>query len=128
MITPKQKKINQQRDILFILISSFIVVAAWISFNIYHIYITSTISQNLQLQLLPINPNFDANTIQQLRTRENVAGQFTMQQQQQQQTGSGSAEVGTTGPTPTNAPLQQPSSIQSLRTTPSYSPINRQGQ
>src|SRR5579862_4631265 len=74
---PKQHRL--QKDILFIFISSFIVIVAWIGFNIYHIYVTSTVSQDLQLDLIPINPTFDAQTIQQLKTRENINPAFEMQ-------------------------------------------------
>src|SRR6266404_3425866 len=68
----KQKQGNKQKDILFILISSFIVVVAWIGFNLYHIWATSTVSQNVQLELIPIDPDFDPQTIQQLKLRGNI--------------------------------------------------------
>jgi hypothetical protein len=74
---PKQKRL--QKDILFLSISSFIVIVAWIGFNIYHIYVTSTISEDLQLQLTPISPVFDTQTIQKLQSRENINPVFEMQ-------------------------------------------------
>jgi hypothetical protein len=70
----KQKK--RQNDILFILISSFIVVVAWIGFNIYHIYVTSTISEDVQAQLTPITGSFDTQTLQQLKSRDKVNPKF----------------------------------------------------
>src|SRR5437764_655690 len=96
----KPRKQKTQKDILFILISSFIMVVLWIGFNIYHIWITSTISQDIQLQLTPIAPNFDPATIQQLKTRENINPSFERAQQP-----SPSAPV----PTPSAAPIITPS-------------------
>jgi len=75
----KKKPNRLQKDILFIFISSFIVVVAWIGFNLYHIYVTSTINGDLQLQLTPISPVFDPQTIQQLKTRENINPEFQIQ-------------------------------------------------
>lgn len=66
------KRSNRQKDILFILISSFVVVVAWISFNIYHIWVTSTIPSTVQAQLEPIDGSFDASVRQQLQKREQV--------------------------------------------------------
>ncbi|MGH7202852.1 MAG: hypothetical protein ACREHC_00215 [Candidatus Levyibacteriota bacterium] len=76
----QQKHTNRRKDILFILISSFIVVVAWISFNIYHIWITSTVSETIQPQLAPINPVFDPATIQDLKKREQIDPLFDKQQ------------------------------------------------
>ncbi|MGI8419306.1 MAG: hypothetical protein ACR2LN_01530 [Candidatus Levyibacteriota bacterium] len=76
----QQKHTNRRKDILFILISSFIVVVAWISFNIYHIWITSTVSETIQPQLAPINPVFDPVTIQDLKKREHIDPLFNKQQ------------------------------------------------
>lgn len=92
----KQKK--QHNDILFVLISSFIVVVAWIGFNIYHIYITSTISEEVQMQLTPINGTFDKETLQQLKNREQINPKF-----EKDKTASRSAPT----PVVTNAPAEQ---------------------
>lgn len=62
----------KQKDILFILISSFVVTVAWIGFNLYHKWVTSTISTDLQMQLNPIDPNFDMDTFQKLQQREHI--------------------------------------------------------
>lgn len=67
------KKNRAQKDILYISISSFILVVAWVSFNIYHTYTTTTISEDLQMQIIPIDRDFDTTTIQQLQTRSKVA-------------------------------------------------------
>jgi hypothetical protein len=72
----KHRKNTRQQDILFILISSFVVVVAWIAFNLFHIWTTSTIAPEIQKQLTPIAPDFDPATQQQLQTREEVVPLF----------------------------------------------------
>lgn len=89
----KPKRQNKQKDVLFVLISSFVVVVAWIGFNLYHIWATSTINKNIQAQLEPIDPTFDKNTIQSLKTREQVNPLYN-----RQATASQSASL--TSPTP----------------------------
>ncbi len=60
----------KQRDILFLLISTFIIIIAWIIFSIYDNLVVSTISTPLSIQISPINPDFDAKTIENLKNRE----------------------------------------------------------
>lgn len=119
----RKKQRNNKKDILFILISSFIVVVAWIAFNIYHIYVTSTINQTIQAQLTPINPTFDPNTIKQLRTRENIVPDYTLLPAM-----SSSSESAI--PSPTVALTSATSASESSQTTPvaSSASISRQGQ
>ncbi len=68
----RHKKSNFQKDILFIIISSFIVVLVWIGFNIHHVLVTSTIEEEIQLHLEPINGAFDTQTIHQTKNRLRV--------------------------------------------------------
>lgn len=76
----RNKQKQRHHDILFVLISSFIVVVAWIGSNIYHIYITSTISEEVQLQLTPIVGTFDTETLQKLKSREEINPKFEKDQ------------------------------------------------
>jgi hypothetical protein len=117
----KPKKQSKRKDILFILISSFIVVVAWIAFSIYHIYITSTISDTIQAQLTPINPTFDPQTIKDLLKRSDIVPAFDIQT-------TASSEA--TAPTPTISLYTQPPASASSEVTPeaSTSGISRQGQ
>jgi hypothetical protein len=62
----------KKNQILIILIPSFIFVFAWIGFSIYHNIITSTISTPLSMQITPITPSFDTDTIDALKKRANV--------------------------------------------------------
>jgi hypothetical protein len=68
-----KKKQSPIEDILFLSISSFVVVVAWVGFNIYHSYVTTTITPDLQIQIEPIQPDFDIATIQTLKSRKQVA-------------------------------------------------------
>lgn len=95
---------NKQTDILFILASSFIVVAAWIGFNLYHKWATSTISPEIQVQIIPIDPNFDQETIDKLKTRKNIAPMNQL---------NGVADV---SPTPARTPSPIPEDITSQPT------------
>lgn len=62
----------KRKDILLILVPSFIFVLAWMGFSIYHGFINSTISEALNIQIIPINPTFDTATISKLKNRTHV--------------------------------------------------------
>ncbi len=64
---------NLKRDLIILLVSSFIVIICWIGFNIYSKAVTSTIDASLTKQTLPIEPAFDMTTINNLVEREKVA-------------------------------------------------------
>ena len=66
----------KQKDILLLLIPLFIVNVIWIIFSIYHNSATSTISQSLDLNIKPISPDFDTQTIESLKTREQITPLF----------------------------------------------------
>ena len=62
----------KKNDILIILIPTFLFVIAWIAFSVYHNIVTSTISEELNMQILPISSNFDTKTIDGLKNRQRV--------------------------------------------------------
>ena len=62
-----------KRDLIIIVISTFIVIVCWIGFNIYSIAVTSTIDETLTKQILPIDPAFDTATIDSLAKRKRIA-------------------------------------------------------
>lgn len=62
----------RQRDLLLLLVPFFIMVVAWIIFNIYHSSATSTISDTLNIQIAPINPTFDKKAIEAIKNRDDV--------------------------------------------------------
>ncbi len=106
-----KKQYNRQKDILFILGSSFVVVVAWIGFNLYHIYVTSTVSEEIQVQLTPINPTFNTDLIRELKSRDKVNPLF-----EKQSTASRSAG------TPTIEPTPEASSSGTLETSSRFAP------
>lgn len=61
----------KQKNIVILLVLTFVTVVVWIGSNIYHIIVTSTVDEELQEQIIPINPNFDRVTIDKLKTRLN---------------------------------------------------------
>lgn len=67
-----KKKPSVFKDLLFLAFSSFIVVTAWIGFNIYHTHVTSTITPELQTSINPITADFDSITINRLKARKQV--------------------------------------------------------
>ena len=62
----------KKKDILTLLIPSFLVVVAWVIFSIYHSFVTSTIPESLNMQITAINPEFDTSVIENLKKREKV--------------------------------------------------------
>lgn len=66
----------KRREILFLIISTFILVVVWVGFSIYHNAVTSTISQTLSIQITPISPTFDMQTFEKLKEREKVSPLF----------------------------------------------------
>lgn len=69
----------KQRDILLILISAFIIVIVWIVFNVIHSSVTSTIPENLAIQIIPISSQFDIKTLEKLKTRQKVSPLYSTQ-------------------------------------------------
>ena len=72
------KKNRAQKDILYVSISSFVLVVLWIGFNVYHAYVTSTIAPDLQLIIQPINPKSNLETIQELKKRTKIEPIFRL--------------------------------------------------
>lgn len=62
----------KRRENMLILIPSFILVLLWIIFSIYHNLSSSTISEALNLQISPIAPAFDLDTVENLKRREQI--------------------------------------------------------
>ena|SRR3989344_1140027 len=63
----------KQRDILLIVVPTFIMVVLWVAFSVYHNHISSTISEPLSLQIEPIGESFDLNTLDNLKKRERLS-------------------------------------------------------
>ncbi len=66
----------KRRDILFVIISSFVLVLAWIGFSIFHNIKTSTIPETTTIQIAPIQPNFDIKEITEIKNRQSISPIF----------------------------------------------------
>ncbi len=59
----------KQKDILLLAGSFFFLVLLYLGFSVYHNSVTSTISGDLNTQIVPISPTFDEKTISDLKKR-----------------------------------------------------------
>lgn len=62
----------KRQDIILLVIPMFFLVLVWIIFSIYHNSVSSTISENLNVQITPIEGKFDQATINDLKQRDNL--------------------------------------------------------
>ncbi len=62
----------KQKDIIFILGSSFFVIFAWIVFNIYHGSVQSTIPEKTIRKITPIKAEFDLKTVENIKGRNKI--------------------------------------------------------
>ena len=68
----------KQKDFFMILIPSFVVIIFWIGLTIYHNSVSSTIPPALNIQIKPINPDFDSKIISDLKKRKEITPMFEM--------------------------------------------------
>ena len=68
----------KQQQLLLVSLYSLIIIIAWITFNLYNNSVTSTITQEQQTQITPIDPTFNEQTIEKLRTRENITPSYQL--------------------------------------------------
>ena len=62
----------KSKDIIILLVSTFLLVIAWIAFNIYHNSVESTTPEEIKQEIIPIKPNFDQPTIDKLNRRVKI--------------------------------------------------------
>lgn len=110
----KNRKDKIQRDILYITISMFVIVALWLGFNFYNSYVTSTIDQTLQAQIIPIPGTFDTATIEKLKKRAVIKPSFD----NPISTESGVQPTATPEVTPTQTPTASPAAEPSSAISP----------
>lgn len=63
----------KQSELLFVMVSFFIMVVIYFGLNLYHNYVTSTIPDDLNIQIIPIAPIFDQKAISDLKKRESIS-------------------------------------------------------
>lgn len=67
------------KNFLYFAILTTAVVAAWVGFSIYHSSIDSTISQDNAVKIVPITPSFDAQTIENLKSKQIIQPDLSAQ-------------------------------------------------
>jgi hypothetical protein len=68
----------KRNDLLFLLGSAAFLVVVWIGFSLIHTNLTSTISDTLVQQIIPIKPTFDTKTIDALKKRTQVTPVYSI--------------------------------------------------
>ncbi len=62
----------KQKQLLFFLVPTAIVVIAWVGFNIYHSATVSTIPDSVSIQISPIPGQFNVAVINKLKLRQKI--------------------------------------------------------
>ncbi len=70
----------KQRDTVFVLASSAIVVILWIVFSVISKYTSPTVNDVVLSSVTPIEKTFDLATLDQIKKRQKVEPLFTAQQ------------------------------------------------
>lgn len=83
----------KQKDLFMILIPSFVIIVFWIGFTIYHNSVSSTIPPALNIQIKPIDPNFNSKAIFDLKKRKEITPMFEMAETEQLQSSSSAIPV-----------------------------------
>ena len=113
-----------QRDILFLSVSMFVIILLWVGFNLYHAWATSTISEDLQLQIVPIAPNFDTQSLNGLKTRDKIEPIFDISNKVSASPAAQETII-LTPPTPTpkeTLPTEEPTPTEALLPTEEPTP------
>lgn len=69
----------KRKDFLIILIPAFIVTVLWVIFTIYHSLTTSTITDPLTVQIIPISGTFDQKAIENIKNRARIEPLYDLQ-------------------------------------------------
>jgi hypothetical protein len=70
----------KQKNTLVMAILLFVFVLIWIGEGIYTSANSSTISEKVNQEISPIDPTFDANTINNLKSREKISPSLNLQE------------------------------------------------
>lgn len=62
----------KQKELLIILIPMFLVTVLWVIFNIYHNHVSSTITDPLTLQIIPIDGEFNITSLESIKDRKRI--------------------------------------------------------
>ena len=96
----------KQKDLLILLVPMFLVTILWVIFNIYHNYVTSTITDPLTVQIIPIEGKFNKTSLESIRDRKRLEPLFT-------------APISDEEETPSPSPLPSPAILPTQSASPS---------
>lgn len=71
---------KKYKNLIFLLTLSLIIVIGWVGFEIYHNSIMSTVNEDLQIQVTPIDPHFDTQVIKGLESRSHIEPAYSSSQ------------------------------------------------
>jgi hypothetical protein len=83
----------KQNELLYIVVSLFVIVVLWIGFNLFHTYASSTVTDTQTTQVTPITPIFQKEILTKIKARPKVEPLFDSDKV--------SASVSAVTPTPT---------------------------
>ncbi len=87
---------NMLKNLLYFAALTTFFVICWVGFGIYHNSITSTISGDTSIQIIPISPRFDIETIAKLKAKKVIRADLS------------SSQIATPTPTITTTPSPTP--------------------
>lgn len=99
-----------RKDAYLLVITTSILILAWIVITIFNSANNSTIDDNLTTQIVPIQPTFDEKTINLLKGRTQVVPQNTLENTDEAST----AATPTVEPTPEDTAISSSSAIQQI--------------
>lgn len=102
----------KQKDLLILLIPMFLITVLWVIFNIYHNHVSSTITDPLTVQIIPIDGKFNRASLESIKDRKRTEPLFT----------APIVEDNQTSPTPSPIPTAQVTGTAS----PSAAPVNQE--
>lgn len=96
------------KNLTYIGIFTFIIIASWIGFGVYHSYVTSTIGSDTQVLISPIPAHFDLDVVKSISQRSVI-----------------NADLASNSPVASSGAKATPSPTQALKpqTTPAVSPL-----
>lgn len=95
---------NFMKNFLYIAILTTAVIAAWVGLGLYHSSVDSTISQDNAIQIIPITPTFDAQTIENLKSRQVIKADLSTQKVIPTPTGTITPPAPSASVTPSSTP------------------------
>ncbi len=75
---------KQYKNLIYLIIPSFIVILAWIGFTVYNKRVATTITESQSLTIQPINSSFNVEIINRLKKRKLITPNLNITQTENQ--------------------------------------------